>query len=141
MCALGVICIITAFPLYRYITNQIALTKKSNNLADNNDPIIQQSKADSITTRKDVQQSAKSLAYDLGTKYSDNGHWYDFLKPSGWTENDVKVADNLIRQRLNYKYLQLLYYNCYSNGRNLSDDILTLLDSDQLERVKKYIKL
>lgn len=143
-----VIFVIILFPLIRYIKKELQKTKDQaldlqqlHNWTENQNPSVQQSKADKITTRKDIQAAAKSLAHDLGTKYSDNNHWYDIFNPQGWTENDKKVADTLIYQRNNYGLLKKLYYICYSNSRNLSDDILKYLDKDQLTRVSKYLNI
>ncbi|MGL2964650.1 hypothetical protein ACSVH2_12580 [Flavobacterium sp. RSB2_4_14] len=142
------ICIIVPFPLYRFIKKQMAKNseqdvqlEKDKSFIENQNPIVQTQKAKKITTRTDIQAAAKDLAHHLGTKYSDTNHWYSFLDPRGWTENDKKVADILIKQRLNFKLLERLYYSCYTNSRSLSDDVLKLLDEDELKRVQKYLKI
>lgn len=114
--------------------------EKDTALDENKDPDVLQSKMDAITTRKDVQADAIALSHALGTKYSDRGHWWDFLDPQGWTENDSEVADILIRERLNYSYMQQLYF-VVTRSRNLTDDILAYLDSSELQRVRKYINI
>jgi hypothetical protein len=142
------ICIIVPFPLYRFIKKQMAKNSeqdtqlvKDKSFIENQNPIIQTAKADKITKNKGVQAAAKDLAHHLGTKYSDANHWYSFLDPRGWTEDDKKVADILIYQRNNYKLLERLYYTCYTNSRSLSDDVLKLLDEDQLKRVQQKLKI
>jgi hypothetical protein len=142
------VAIIVSFPLYRFIKKQMAKNseqdtalEKDKSFIENQNPIIQTAKADKITKNKGVQAAAKDLAHHLGTKYSDANHWYSFLDPRGWTEDDKKVADILIYQRNNYKLLERLYYTCYTNSRSLSDDVLKLLDEDQLKRVQQKLKI
>lgn len=142
------------FPLFRFVRAQ--LTKNKEQKADldkiviwqeNQNPTIAQNKADKITTRKDVQQSAKELAHHLGTMYSDNpdmswlGVDWSFLNPRGWTENDKKVADILLYQWRNYSYLKRLYHDVYTNSRNLTNDLIKLLDDKELKRVQSKITL
>ena len=140
--------IIIAFPLFRYIKAQLEKNKEQNStitknaaFVENQNPITRQKKADVITTRKDIQAAAESLAHDLGTKYSDQNSWFSWLNPRGWTENDKSAADTLIKQRLNFKLLEKLYFTCYSNSRSLHDDVLQLLDEEELKRVRKYLTL
>lgn len=147
---LWIVVIILAFPLYRYIMNQLA---KNQVAADKNDkiqkylslqdPATKQAIANKITTRKDVQTASTQLAHHLGTKYSDNplSDWWSWLYPSGWTENDGEVCKILINQQKNYSYLQKLYNQVDTNSRDLSTDILNLLDSSELKKVTKVIKL
>lgn len=143
-----IVLILLIFPLYRYIRNQHQKNvdqserqEKEVKLTENQNPVIQQTKADKITTRKDVQTAAQELAHHLGTKYSDAGNWWDFLNPRGWTENDKKVADIVITQRYNYNLLKQLYYECYSNSRDLTTDILKLVDASELARIRKYLNI
>jgi hypothetical protein len=139
---------VIGFPLYRFFMKQtqknqeaeIAIQQQQQLIA-NQDPIKQQSVADSITTDKSVQSYAKELAFRLGTAFSDNGHWYNFLDPRGWTEDDTRVADIVIYQRKNYQLLVKLYNKCYSNSRSLSDDLFKYVDNDQLIRIKKYVNI
>lgn len=121
--------------------------KQTNDYNANQNPTTVQNKRDKITVRKDVQQDAIMLAHHLGTKYSDvpfdfwDTDTWGWANPKGWTENDKEAADILIRERLNYSYLQKLYYETETNKRNLTNDIISLLDKSELQRVQKYIKL
>lgn len=140
--------ILLFFPLFRYIkkqlelnTEQNALLNKDASFSQNSNVLTQTQKADKITKRKDIQSAANQIAIYLGTRYSDKNAWYSFIDPRGWTEEDTKVADLVIKQRLNYSLLKRLYFECYSNSRNLSDDLISLLDPDQLARVQKYINI
>lgn len=140
--------ILLMFPLYRYIrkqhqknVEQKEATEKEVNYAENQNPQIQQTKADKITTRKDIQTAAQELSHHLGTKYSDTDSWWSIFNPRGWTENDKQVADILIKQRLNYNLLKQLYYTCYSNSRDLTADVLKLLDKSELARVRKFLNI
>jgi hypothetical protein len=110
-------------------------------LVENQHYASQQQHADSIIANKEIQAVAQKLAHDLGTKYSDNGNWYDIFNPYGWTENDKAVADALIRWRLpgNLGLVQRLYAEVYTNQRNLHDDVLNYLDAGELARIRQYI--
>jgi hypothetical protein len=148
-CYLVVIAIpVIAFPLYRFIQRQ-SLKNEENNadieketqLLENSDPVKQQESANKITPNKSIQAYAREVGVKLGTFYSDAGNWWDFLNPRGWTEDDSRVADIIIYQRNNYALMQKLYNKCYSNSRNLSNDLLTLLDKNELKRVQKYLSI
>jgi hypothetical protein len=152
---LGTVVIIGIFPLIAYIKRQISKGKEVKTLAQkkaifeaNKNPIHQEKIANSITHRPDIKAAALSLATDLGTAYSDAPDWKLFspstwfaLDPRGMTENDTAAANTLIKQRKNIEVLGALYFNCYTNGRNLKMDVLKLLDEDQLTRVRKYLKI
>lgn len=131
--------------LYRYFKSQIQENKEQDEkiageqqLVDNKNPAVAQSNADKITLDKGVQSSAKQLAEDLGVKYSDAGHWWDFLNPRGWTENDAAVLKTLKFQVRNIQLVEKLYYSVYTNRRNLKDDVNKLLDSSELKELKAY---
>lgn len=136
------------FPMFRYVRQQLQKNKeqkseldKDTNYLQNQNPEILKQKANKITTNGQVQAAAKSLAVDLGTKYSDTGNKFtDWLDPHGWTENDANVAKTLIYQRNNYKLLCKLY-SIYTRSRSLPDDVLKLLDESELKKVRKYIKI
>lgn len=143
-----VIGILIFFPVFRYVRKQLELNKAQKNdlnndvrFNENKNPVVVQNKATAITSRKDIIAAAQSIAHNLGTKYSDNNSMWSWLNPYGWTENDKIVADTVIKQRLNYKLLVRLYFECYSNSRSLSDDLLKYLDDAELKRVQKYINL
>jgi len=143
-----VVLTIIAFPLWRFIKSQIqknqektASIEKTEKFISNQNPITQQFRADQITKDKTVQMRARNIAKNLGTIYSDTNSMWSWLNPKGWTENDKQVADDLIKGRNNYKLIQRLYFECYSNSRNLNNDILEFLDTDELKRVQKYLKI
>jgi hypothetical protein len=140
--------------LYRYIKAQIQANNEQDAEIDkdkayesNKDPVVQQSKADKITKSKELQAAAKKIAHDLGTKYSDqNSSWlspstWSIFNPKGWTENDEEARNVLLKYRNYYPTLKRLYHDCYSNSRNLSDDLVDLLDKEDLALVRKAIKL
>jgi len=113
---------------------------KDTNVAENSNPVVKQSKLDKVTKDQGVQAAAESLANDLGYKY-ETGHWWtDIFGLKYWTENDKKAADTLIYQRNNFKLVEKCYY-VVTRNRNLTADVLEVLDDDELERVRKYIKI
>ncbi|WP_220761838.1 hypothetical protein [Flavobacterium sp. UMI-01] len=143
-----VLAILLVLPLvYRYLKDQIQLNKLQNEeikgenqLVDNVNPIVRTQNANQITLDKGVQNAAADLAHHLGVKYSDAGHWYDFLNPRGWTENDAEVLRILKYQVRNYHLVERLYYEVYTKRRNLKDDVNKLLDSKELSELKNYYK-
>ncbi len=147
---LVIVGIFAFFPLYRYILNQLSKNQtaeikavKQQKFLSNSDPLTQQTNADKITKDKGVQSSCKQLVTALGTLSCDNplADYWSFLYPSGWTENDAEAARILIYQRNNYQLMKRLYNECYTNSRDLSKDALNLLDTSELKKVLKYIKL
>lgn len=139
---------------YRYYKAQmqtnaeqdVSIDKDKSWLA-NSSSTTQQQRADKITKSKDLQAVAKKLAVDLGTKFSDtNFSWlspssWGALNPRGWTENDSEVLTALLKYRNYYPALQRLYHDCYSNSRDLSNDVNDLLDPKELKRLKQAIKI
>lgn len=144
-----VLCLILVLPyLYRYIMKQIELNKeqttkleKDASFVANSNPITQEQRALKITANKELHAVAKKLAHDLGTKYSDKNSMFSWLDPRGWTENDNAVMLTLIKYRTYYPILQRLYYTCYSNSRDLSADLLELLDDAEIKRLRGSIKI
>lgn len=108
---------------------------------ENTNPLTQTQKRLRITASKDLHAASQSLAHDLGTAYSDNGNWYDFLKPKGLTENDENVRKTLVLYRNYFPYLEKLYFEVDTNSRSLRKDILELLDKDELKYLRKYLKI
>lgn len=146
--AFFVILTIIFFPLLRFIKEQLAKNEektasieKKQKFQSNLNPITQKLRAEAITKNIELHNIAKNLAHNLGTLYSDRSSWWSWLNPKGWTENDKLVADNLQKGRLNYPIIQRLYFECYSNSRNLSNDILEYLDANELKRVQKFLKI
>ena len=150
-----IIGLIIIFPIIRFIIRQYQKfnslevevnekneeVKQDKTFLENQNPIIQQSKADKITVRKDIQKSAKQLAHHLGTKYSDKNSMWSWLDPRGWTENDKQAANILIYQQKNYNLIKRVYNEVYTNSRNLSDDIYALLDETELKRVLNKVNI
>jgi hypothetical protein len=144
---LAIVCLGLPY-LYRYYKAQFQLNteqdlslEKSQNWLANLNPTIQQTKAIKITNNIEVQVAAKKLAHDLGTKYSDTNSMWSWINPKGWTENDTQVLNTLLKYRNFYPQLQRLYHDCYTNSRNLSDDVLNLLDEAELKRLRQAIKI
>lgn len=144
-----ILCAFLVLPyLYRYYKKQQQLNEeqeqkleKDRTFTDNKNPIIQQQRADKITSNKELQSVTKKIAHDLGTKYSDKNSAWSWLDYQGWTENDDEVTMALIKYRNYYPTIQRLYFGCYSNSRNLSDDLVALLDDKNLKRLKGSIKI
>jgi hypothetical protein len=91
--------------------------------------------------RERLSASTLSIVNDLGIKYSDDSsQWYQITDIRGWTENDKSIGDTLVREGHNYKFLEQIYYNVYTQSRNLSADLLKYLDKDQIERVRRAHK-
>ena len=143
--------VIRQYNKFNSLENEIDKENQTNevhqNFIQNQNPIVAQNKADKITVRKDVQAAAKELVHHLGIKYQQNpnAEWlginWSFLDPRGWTENDKKVADILIYQRLNYSLLKRLYNEVYTKGNKLNDDVLALVDETELKRIQAKLNL
>ena len=96
---------------------------------------------DKINTNQSLQTAVVRLVQCLGVNYYDNPtQWFPWLNSKGWTENDDEAADLVIKYRKSYASMQKMYYEV-TNNRDLSADLLDLLDTDSLKRVRKYIKL
>jgi hypothetical protein len=133
--------------LYRYFKGQELKNKEQNDsiagqnqLIDNKNPLTAQQNANKITLNKDVQATALQLTVDLGYKYSDAGSWWNFLDPRGWTENDKKVLSALKYQVRNIHLVERLYFEVYTNRRNLKDDVNRVLDAAELAELKAHYK-
>lgn len=75
-----------------------------------------------------LKKSAREIAHHLGTAY----HWAD---PRYYSENDKEVyllVSTLTQSE--FDVISKLYFDVYAKGRNLSADLLKLLDT-------KYYKL
>jgi hypothetical protein len=133
---------------YRYYKTQFQLNdeqdlklEKDKAWLANLSPTTQKSRADKITTSIELQAVAKKLASDLGTAYSDKNSYFSWLNPKGWTENDESVLNTLLKYRNFFPTLERLYFECYSNSRNLRTDILELLDEKELIRLRQAINI
>jgi hypothetical protein len=114
---------------------------KETRYINNLDPKKQLTERQKITGSKELWAVSTKLAHDFGIIYSDNNNWYDFLNPKGYTENDVAIADALIKYRNYFDKLEKLYFQVDTNSSSLRKDILKLLDTDQLARVRKYLTI
>lgn len=87
----------------------------------------------------------KQIVEASGANYWDGGHWYSWLDPRGWTENDKDIYKALIELMNNEKYSNVddgfniiteLYFQ-FTRSRNLSADLLKWLDKAQLNELRK----
>lgn len=127
--------------MYRYFydadtkneVNEVEEAIKLNN-AVNLTPQTQLKALQKITVNQGYHTWAWKIANALGTLQLNQNKWYDFLRPSTWTENDAD-AYQLLKQVTNTgqkKVLSELYFTL--TARNLQTDVLNLLDKD--ERMK-----
>jgi hypothetical protein len=63
--------------------------------------------------------------------------WYN---PKSWTENDLEIYLTLWECMYNYKDLEWLYYNVYTQSRNLTNDIVDKLDTKYLTELRRKFK-
>ena len=138
--------LIFAVPLiYRYFqdadtkseVNEVEEQIKLNNVV-NLSPSTQLSALNKVTTNQFYHNLARSLANNLGTLHLNQGHWYDFLNPKSWSENDADVYNSL-RQITNTgqkRIVSELYF--ILTARNLSTDVSTLLDKDLLIKLPLF---
>lgn len=99
--------------------------------------IFAQSKITDEKTKKRLMSSASAIAYNLGVNFTDSGSFWDVFDPRGWTENDEEVGRLLILETHNFRVIEKLYFNVYTRSRNLSNDVLKLVDKDVLTKVRK----
>lgn len=118
-----------------------AKIEKDIKLVANQNPLSQNQKRKAITSNTALWSASASLAHDFGVKYKDSGHWYDFMNPRGWTENDQSARKTLVYQRNNFAILEKLYFEVDTNSRSLRADILEYLDKDELTYLRKYLKI
>lgn len=107
--------------------------------AQNENPTTQKQGLDKITTRTDLQDIARNIAYNLGTSIqTKDAGWTAFLNPRGWTENDEKAYNQL--KKINYATSRDLVAKCYYylTRRNLYDDVKTLLDEEYQKKLPLF---
>lgn len=138
--------LIFAIPfVYRYIQdsntkteqNEVEEQIKLNNVV-NLSPVTQLDALNKITTNQVYHNWARSLANNFGTLQLNQNHWYDFLNPKSWSENDNEIYNSL-RQITNTgqkRILSELYF--VLTARNLSTDVSTLLDKDLLIKLPLF---
>lgn len=76
-----------------------------------------------------TQKIANAFGYDKA--------WYN---PKGWVENDLEIYLTLWGTMLNYKDIEWLYYNVYTQSRNLTNDIVDKLDEKYLTELRRKFK-
>ncbi|SHM71836.1 hypothetical protein [Flavobacterium xinjiangense] len=114
---------------------------KETKLLVNQNPLTQNKKRLAITKSKDLHAASSKLATDFGVRYSDNGNWYDFMNPKGYSENDNSIKETLVLYRNYFDKLEKLYYEVDTNSRSLRKDILQYLDAGELKYLRKYLKI
>jgi hypothetical protein len=94
-------------------------------------PVTQLQGLQAITTRTDLHEIARNIAYNLGTNLRTKEAGIldaDWWNPRSWTENDEKAYNQL--KKINYVASRDLVIKCYYflTRRNLMDDVKKLLD-------------
>ncbi|MFV8389802.1 hypothetical protein [Flavobacterium sp. LB1P71] len=99
--------------------------------AQNENPVTQLTGLNAITTRVELHDIARNIAFNLGTSVqTKDASWSSWFNPRGWTENDEKAYNQL--KKINYVASRDLVTKCYYflTRRNLMDDVKTLLDDE-----------
>lgn len=123
------------------VNEQKAEAVKDNILLENKNPLTQKEKRLKITGSSELWAASSSLAHHFGVSYSDNGKWYDFLNPRGFTENDEEIRNILLKYRNYFTKLEKLYFVVDTNSRSLRKDILQYLDKDSLKTVRRGLNI
>lgn len=156
-----VVLFLIGFPIiYKWWQN--LQTKQVQNEVDNNikqaQAVVKQSNAENVaadvktvtskidqilaTCRKSdrprLAAAARKLANSLMT--TAGIPWYDLRQYIENFEDDRAVADILIYERNNLKWLQHLYQYVYTENRNLANDVEKYLDASEMARVKAVFK-
>jgi hypothetical protein len=144
-----VLAFLLAIPyLIRYYKNQ-AVNDIVNNVvqdekeivAQNQNPTTQLAGLHKITSRVDLHEIARNVAYNLGTSirtkevsWTDPAYW----NPKGWTENDEKAYNQLAK--INYVSSRDLVAKCYYflTRRDLFKDVRELLDEEYRAKLKLF---
>jgi hypothetical protein len=99
--------------------------------AQNENPTTQLAGLLKITSRVELHEIARNIAYNFGTSIqTKDASWSSWLNPRGWTENDEKAYYQL--KRINHASSRDLVAKCYyfMTRRNLMNDVKTLLDEE-----------
>lgn len=133
--------VVMGFPiLLRYLKDQETVTNQNNvDAAEKNivianqNPTTQLVGLNAITTRIELHDIARNVAFHLGTIVRTkevNPLSLAFWNPRGWTENDQKAYIEL--NKINYAASRDLVTKCYYflTRRNLIDDVKELLDDE-----------
>lgn len=147
--------------LKRYIDDQKAknlANDEANKVVVNNsqnstgNPVTIKKKSDVVqkkypyVTTKDMQRYntvAQGIAIALGTNVQDNiviAGVVDWFNVEGWTENEDEAVRLLKTVPTTFPIVEDLYYNVYTNSRNLKYDLKKYLSSSDLEEVRKVQK-
>jgi hypothetical protein len=134
--------------LIRYYKNQ-AVTDIVNDVVQNEKEIVAQNQnpttqlqgLNKITTRIDLHEIARNIAYNFGTSVRTkettimNLSWWN---PKGWTENDEKAYNQL--KKINYASSRDLVAKCYYflTRNNLYDDVKNLLDEEYRSKLPLF---
>ncbi len=138
--------LIFAIPfVYRYLQdsntkteqNEVEEQIKLNNVV-NLSPVTQLDALNKITKNQAYHNWARSLANNFGTLQLNQNHWYDFLNPKSWSENDTEIYNSLkqITNTGQKRIISELYF--VLTARNLSTDVSTLLDKDLLIKLPLF---
>ncbi|MDI5898743.1 hypothetical protein [Flavobacterium yafengii] len=109
--------------------------------AQNENPVTQLVGLNAITTRVELHDIARNIAFNLGTniRAKEVGFWdASFWNPKGWTENDEKAYNQL--KKINYASSRDLVAKCYyfMTRRNLMDDVKRLLDDEYKSKLSLF---
>ncbi len=119
--------------------NPTKLANKMNNVLSRYGLTVDSTKGQYLLT------ITKRIVEASGANYWDSGHWYSWLDPRGWTENDKDIYKALMDLMNNEPYSTVddglnivteLYYQ-YTRSRNLFADLLKWLDDAQLNDLRK----
>ena len=108
---------------------------------ENKNPLTQKQKRMTITGSSKLWAASTQLAHHFGVTYSDDGNWYDFMRPRGLTENDEEIRNILLKYRAYFSKLEKLYFQVDTNSRSLRKDIIQYLDKDDLKLVRKGLNI
>lgn len=109
--------------------------------SQNENPVTQITGLNQITSRIDLQDIARNVAFHLGTdirnketSFLDSAWW----NPKGWTENDEKAYLEL--KKINYPESRDLVVKCYYflTRKNLLDDVKRLLDDEYKQKLSLF---
>lgn len=109
--------------------------------AQNENPVTQLVGLNAITTRVELHDIARNIAFNLGTNIRTkevtilDGAWWNV---KGLTENDEKAYNQL--KKINYVASRDLVTKCYYflTRRNLMDDVKELLDNEYKSKLPLF---
>ncbi|TRW98502.1 hypothetical protein [Flavobacterium gawalongense] len=109
--------------------------------AQNENPVTQLVGLNAITTRVELHDIARNIAFNLGTNIrTKEVTWLDsaWWNVKGLTENDEKAYNQL--KKINYVASRDLVTKCYYflTRRNLMNDVKELLDDEYKEKLPLF---